>query len=127
MYRRMVPEIAEAIIRKDEPVTAAEELAERYEMDTVLVYKWFQLTETDLETHRKRAAVTAMIPLWVSVMLLAGLLIAVIAGTLAWNTLWAVAVIAGSLVLAAASAVRLRGLTARVYRRRVTNLTDTSE
>jgi hypothetical protein len=126
-YRAMVPEIADSILHNREPVKAAGELAEKYELDTTLVYKWFQLTEADLESRRKRAAVVALIPVWIFAAMAAAIVIAAMTGAFSWGTSRVVPLVSASLVLAGASAFRLRGLTRRVYRRRIAELREPSE
>ncbi|MFP4211362.1 MAG: hypothetical protein ACLFR8_08980 [Alkalispirochaeta sp.] len=76
VYRTLLPEIVAVVSRRDEPVAAAETLAERGGVDTKTAYRWITLTEQELDGARRRQVIVALIPLW------GGILTALITGVL---------------------------------------------
>ncbi len=127
IYREMVPRIVESLLTGEEPVGASQRLAEQFEMDRALVYKWFQLTEADLERHRKKYAWRHVIPLWVAAAGMAALVVAALSGVLSLTGGWPPWALGFLVVVEGAIGLRLFGLKRRAYYRRLRKLSSDEE
>ncbi|MFA7566752.1 MAG: hypothetical protein WCY01_06970 [Alkalispirochaeta sp.] len=124
LYRRMAPDIVKAISEGFEPVHAAKQLARDYDLDDKLVYKWFQLTEADLERYRKRHSWTVLVPLWGGLLVAAGVFLMVVFGESEWSESWVRYAFGAAAVLFGTGVVLLPGLKRRAFRRKLQELTS---
>lgn len=123
----MVSPIVESLLAGEEPVGASRQLAERWELDSALVYKWFQLTEADLESYRKKYAWFHVIPLWITAAGMAAIIVAALAGVISFAEGWAPWALIVLGVVAGTVGFRLFGLKRRAYYKRLRVLRSDEE
>jgi hypothetical protein len=84
-YREILPEIVAGIAAGEDPVSLAETLAARIQVDEMTVFRWVRLAEEGLDVARRRRATAMVSLLWAGVF---AVIISVTGRLLGWFAAW---------------------------------------